>query len=102
MQFRHSKYIQVPLVKISIQQKEERPWGPKICGKVNAKKPDFTISNVVDASEDKMLPYAHIDPEGKIDVQIYVANVTRSLDTELALKIAFTAYHRELKYKVCC
>lgn len=100
LQFRHSNYITVPFVDISVQHKEERPWSPKICGKVDAKKPDFTSFNIVDPSKEKMLPYAYMDREGKIDVKIYVANITRSSDTELDLKIAFIAYQRELKFEI--
>lgn len=96
LQFRHSNYITVPFVDISVQHKEERPWGAKICGKVDAKKPDISSFNIADATKEKMLPSAFVDREGKIDVRIYVANVTRSADTELDLKIAFTAYQREL------
>ncbi|KAK7602542.1 hypothetical protein V9T40_008131 [Parthenolecanium corni] len=92
VQFRHSNYITVPFVDISVQHKEERPWGAKICGKVDAKKPDISSFNIADATKEKMLPSAFVDREGKIDVRIYVANVTRSADTELDLKIAFTAY----------
>lgn len=39
-----------------------------------------------------MLPYAFVDPKGKVGVKIYIANETIPTGTNLDLKIAFTAY----------
>ena len=54
--------------------------------------------------ESNVLPHAFIDPKGKIDVRIHVANQTIPAGTELDLKIAFTSYQGEyclvIKYHV--
>lgn len=81
----------------SLQHNDEQSRGPKICGKIIAKKPEFTSLNIFDPSEEMLLPYAFIDYGGKIEVEIHVANVTRSPDTDLRFRIAFMSYYRELK-----
>lgn len=81
--------VQIPIIDVGINV-DPNPWGPKHCGNINAQEVEFT--DVTPLSLSNVLPYAFIDPKGKIDVKIYIANQTIRPGTDLDLKLAFTSY----------
>lgn len=88
-QFRHSSAFQIAnVVDITI---DKTPWDKKHCGDISALEVDFTSIDPTDPS--RLLPYAFVDPKGRMEVNIHIANETIPRGTELDLKIAFTAFY---------